>query len=114
MKFTLERTGAVDITFEGEHVAGSKNEDGTFCVDLYTTQGGQFVGWIRRTIRGKTGGPKSLAKAIVTPDPVALLSWLKEDARGVLGEISKQAWTSFCAALSDRPEVQACAQEQVD
>ena len=114
MRHTLERTGAVDITFEGDRISGSTNDDGTFCVDLYTTQGGQFVGWIRRIIRSKAGGTKSLAKATVTADPVVLLGWLKDDARGVLGEISKQAWASFCAALSDRPEVQACAQEQVD
>ena len=114
MKITLERTGAVDIVFEGEQIATRSNEDGTFAVNLYTTQGGQFVGWIRRTIRAKAGGSKQLAKAIVTAEPGAPLDWLKDDARGVLGEISKQAWLEFCGAFPDRADIRACAQELVD
>ena len=114
MKVTLERTGAVDIVFEGEQLSTRSNEDGTFVVNLYTTQGGQLVGWIRRTIRAKAGGAKHLAKTCVTADPAALLAWLKEDAHGVLGEISKQAWLEFCGAFPDRADIRACAQELVD
>lgn len=111
--YTLIRTGEVDLEFSGDMIASERNTAGTFEVHLYTTQGGQFVGWLRRTVVNRKGPAKDLARALATSEPSALLDWLRSDCHGVLGGVSKRAWDVFCDALNDDPRVSACRREHV-
>lgn len=103
----------MDLEFSGELVSQEKNAADTFEVRLYITQGGQFVGWIRRTVSNRKGPAKDLSRALVTSEPSALLDWLRSDCHGVLGGVSKRSWEVFCDAMKDDTRVSSCRREHV-
>lgn len=99
----VKRDGDRDLSFRGwllgesEHGSGGDYpSDWTRGVDvsIYLTTGGNWV--TARRSWSSWQGESDSHDAAVHDTPNAALAWLIEDAGGVLGPASKQAWESAC------------------
>ena len=103
----LTRFGDLDLVFEGWEMstfddALLKADRATVDVSTFFSVKGSYVGEIARHMPNREGPDKPhvmKTKAEAFSTPQQLLTWLKEDGRGWLGENSKVAWEEMCEKL---------------
>lgn len=103
----VTRDGARDLSFrgwligQGDH--GSGGNSGYACdwnrgvhVYIYLTTGGNLITMVDRWScwQGEDGS----GDAAIHRTPEAALAWLVDDAGGILGVASKEAWEAACQA----------------
>jgi len=113
--FRLERSGDLDLVFDGWEVStvddGSLRPDRpTVDVSTFYSAKGSYIAEITRHMPNREGADKPhivKSKADAFMAPHLLLAWLKEDGRGWLGDNSKVAWEEFCTKLPWLKEINA-------
>lgn len=110
----LERDGDLPLRFWGDKIGtashtrdGRRGECGTE-VNIYVTSSGKLVTEVFQWNVEKSR-PRRKAQAHSTPSEA--LAWLKQDANGVLGTTSKEAWLKACETYEPLAEF---ATEKID
>lgn len=107
-EWILERDKHLPLRFWGNrigharhvHTSEKRGERGTD-VSLYVTAGGKLVTYVQQWAKpSKPGGQAKQRKvAKAHGNPKEALAWLIEDANGVLGTTSKEAWLEACRSF---------------
>lgn len=101
-EFVLDRDGDLPLRFWGDkigtarrlHSGGPRGDLGTE-VNIYVTSSGKLVTEVHQWQESQQIS-RNRRTAVAHSDPGAALAWLKEDANGVLGSTSKEAWLKAC------------------
>lgn len=96
----IRSDGHKDLSFTGEVIGkGSRNDQSGFrgtLVLIFKTAGGNYVAHVHQWSSWQEESAVNRAEVFKGDQPEDIYNWLVEDAGGILGPASKEAWEEAC------------------